>query len=275
MSFTFNSPRKLSPEEANPMQALISRALETFGKTTKAANMQRQIDADIFAKEIGPLATLAGSQNFQGFNPEINKMIGERVGDYIGGHGASSGGEKSTEDNGKKKEYDADVPGYTAPDKIYKGLVDAANITEVPGGHGNVILSNLAGAATKLAGDNPISNALNAFNKNPNAGAEAAKGESMAADARRFLKLQNRSPQDIEDIVRKRDSETNIQYAERIRPYFIAGQKSSNAPITNIDQKIARDNTERPAGGVVIPRKLALMSSDDIKALHKSLLNKG
>jgi hypothetical protein len=47
MSFTFSQARKLSPEETNPYNALLSRALDTFQKGVGAAYLPREKEAKI------------------------------------------------------------------------------------------------------------------------------------------------------------------------------------------------------------------------------------
>ena len=87
MAFTFSQARKLSPEEANPMNALISRAMETFGKGMNLSYLPREKEASIFSKEIGPLAALASSPNFTGFNEGTQKQIAQRISQYLGSGG--------------------------------------------------------------------------------------------------------------------------------------------------------------------------------------------
>lgn len=83
MTFTFNTPRKLSPEEANPMNALISRALETFSKGTHAAYLPQQLQTDIQQKQ-------AASQK--------NIMMAQLLKSLMGGQGEM--GQAGMEDGG-------------------------------------------------------------------------------------------------------------------------------------------------------------------------------
>jgi hypothetical protein len=78
MSFTFTNYPILTPEQQNPMNALISRAMDTFGKGLKMSYAPRQIEADIFNKQIGPLATLATTPTFmndQQFQENLRNVI--------------------------------------------------------------------------------------------------------------------------------------------------------------------------------------------------------
>src|SRR6187455_2073510 len=96
MTFTFSQPRKLNPEEVNPYAGAISKALEGYGQGMKAAYMPKNMEADlykkqimnkylpqmqeaeIFGKQFNPLAAIASNpmflQNPQ-FQAALNRMI--------------------------------------------------------------------------------------------------------------------------------------------------------------------------------------------------------
>lgn len=75
MAFTFSQARELSPEQANPMNALISRALDTFSKGTQAAYLPSQLQTDIQQKQ-------AASQK--------NMMMAQLLQSLMGGNGMAS-----------------------------------------------------------------------------------------------------------------------------------------------------------------------------------------
>lgn len=228
MAFSFNTPRKLSPEEANPMNALISRAMETFGKGVNLSYLPREKEAGIFSKEIGPLAALASSPNFQGFNPHVQKMIANRIKGYLGG---GQGGEM---DEGQDT-----TPGYPEDRDIYDQLVKGSHDAESPGARNRVGRSNIAGTIEKFAGKNAISDYLGG---SKSAG-EAAKFEQTKKLAAQKLMLRGIAQDKANDMVKILPGESADDYSERMKPLFVAEQKSS--PIKSVEQKMAQDAQDR------------------------------
>lgn len=206
MAFTFSQARKLSPDEANPMNALISRAMETFGKGMNLSYLPREKEAGIFSKEIGPLAALASNPNFTGFNPEVQKMIAQKIGGYLGGQ---QGAQQAT--------AQGTTPGYASDQDIYGRLKHGSDITQSPGGQLKTAKSNLVGQAEKWGLPHVISQLLG--------GSETA-GESAAFDqvkdeAIQKLKLKGYSEGQAKKIIEQRKGESNNAYNARIKPLFI------------------------------------------------------
>lgn len=65
MSFTFTNYPILTPEQQNPANALISRALEAFTKGTQASYLPRQLEADIQQKQAASQKNMMISQLLQ------------------------------------------------------------------------------------------------------------------------------------------------------------------------------------------------------------------
>ena len=228
MAFTFSQARKLSPEEANPMNALISRAMETFGKGMNLSYLPREKEAGIFAKEIGPLAALASNPNFTGFNPEVQKMIAQKIGGYLGGQQGEqqAGGAQTT-------------PGYANDQDIYGRLTKGADVALSPGGKVKVGGSRLAGEAEKLGLPSAISKFL---------GGNEAAGENAAFDQAKIeaiqrLKMKGYSEGAAKDAVEQKPGESNKAYAARIKPLFVS--EARDEPVRSAEQKEMRDDEER------------------------------
>lgn len=88
MAFTFVQPRQLRPEQVNPMANLITKALQGYGQGVRAAYLPKELEADIFAKQLTPLATLATSPMFLQ-NPQFQTALGNLISrnlSMFGGH---------------------------------------------------------------------------------------------------------------------------------------------------------------------------------------------
>jgi hypothetical protein len=91
MTFTFSQPRRLSIEESSPTGNLYANALKKYQQGVNAHYAPQRQEADIFAKEMGPMAALASNPNFS-FDPQVREMISKRIADHIektqqkGGH---------------------------------------------------------------------------------------------------------------------------------------------------------------------------------------------
>ena len=229
MSFTFNSPRKLDAEEANPYSNLISHAMDTYMKGQKAKYTSKQIEADIFAKEIGPLAALASSPNFTGINPEIQKMIAQRIGHHLGGA-----------KNGQESPQAESTPGYANDEDIYNRLEKGAHATMGAGGQGALGKSRIAGGIENIFGKNPISEYLGG---NKVAGENASKEQAFEEGVQK-LKLKGYSETTARKALEPRPGENDESWIKRIRPLFIS-RENADSPIKSIDQKITRDEKER------------------------------
>lgn len=216
MAFTFTNYPILTPEQQSPWQGALSRALDTYSKATKASYMPRQMEADLFAKEIGPLAGLASSPNFTGFNPEIQKMIAQRIGGYLG-HGQGGAG-------GAAGQESAETPGYAEDEDIYNRLSTGAKQSFGPGAKGRVNKSRLASLSEQLGLPNQISKALG--------GSEAAGQlgafEQAKTEAEQRLVMKGYSPEKAKRAVQELPNEPADAYAKRIKSLFVAGDKGAS-----------------------------------------------
>lgn len=228
MTFTFNPLPILSPEQQNPLNAFISNALKGYQGLKKASYLPKQLEADIFSKEIGPLASLASSPNFTGFNPEVQKLIAERIGKYLT-HGQAGMGKGSTES----------APGYASGGNVFDRLKQGLESVESPGGRGNVVRSTFGGTLKKIVGENPISKALGGGN----AADEEAQFEQAKAEAAQLLRMKNYSEDKIYEILRRRTGESIESTLKRWKPLFVSAPKES--PITSSDQKESQDAQDR------------------------------
>lgn len=221
MAFTFNAARKLSPEEANPMNALISRAMQNFSQGMDLAYKPRQKEANIFAKEIGPLAALASSPNFQGFNPQVQKMIAQHVGGYLGGGNSSEMGNEAT------------TPGYATDEDIYSRLKHGADITQSEGGQLKTKKANIVGEAEKWGLPHAIAEWLGG-NK---AAGENAAFEQAKSEALQKLKLKGYSESEAKKIINQREGESNKAYSNRLKPLFVSETPQENMRVANASSK--------------------------------------
>ncbi len=212
MTFTFYSPPTLTKEQASPWQGALTNALDTYAKTKKLSYLPRQMEADLFAKEIGPLAGLASSPNFRGFNPEIQKMIAQHIGGYLG-HG--QGGESSS----------AETPGYADDKDIYGRIKKGADVALSSGGKSKVGGSRLAGEAEKLGLPKAIVNALGGSE----AAGQNAAFEQAIAEGVKQLTLKGYSPQAAQQILTPHPGETNKAYIARVRPLFVEKQNENES----------------------------------------------
>lgn len=167
------------------------------------------VRAQIFNKEIGPVAALASSPNFTGFNPEIQRMIANRIGSYFGSPGQS--GSDTT-------------PGYASDKDIYDRLSTGAHSAFGHGGKINTISSQIAGKADQLGLPHWLTSMLGGSGA---AGANAAYGQSMQEGIQR-LRMKGYSEQAARQALAHQEGESDVDYNERIRPLFISGQQQSN-----------------------------------------------
>jgi hypothetical protein len=224
------------PTAKSPMNALISRAMETFGKGVNLSYLPREKEAGIFSKEIGPLAALASNKNFTGFNPQVQKMIAQRIGGYLGkSHGGQSG------DLGD----DLSTAGYADDENIYNRLKEGAKVALSPGGKTRVAGSRLAGEAEKLGLPSFISKALGG-NK---AAGKNAEFEQAIEEAVQKLSLKGYSESRARKALERMAGENDESYASRIKPLFIASESNPreevSSPVRGIEEKVQRDMQEK------------------------------
>ena len=229
MTFTFSPARKLSPEEYSPMQALISRALEGYGKGVNASYLKKQREADLFAKEIGPLAALASNPNFRGFDPNTQKMIADRISGYLGGRQGGEGMPQSNQES---------PPGYANSADIYNRLAEGSKTPLSEGGQLNVAKSRAAGAAQQWGLPKFITEALGG-NK---AVGENAKFETSKDEAVKDLVLRGYTENQARNIINQKEGESPSAYANRVKPFFVNKEPPQIGSKEDMNQG---DKTER------------------------------
>jgi hypothetical protein len=228
-----------TPEQTSPFNNLLSNALKSYQQQVHARYAPQQQQADIFSKEIGPLAALASNPNFTGFNPQVQKMIASRIGNYLNGNQGA-----------QAMEAEGATPGYPRGEDIYKRISESNKITEAPGGRGNVIRSSLSNIISKIVGNNPVSEALGGGNA---ADAEA-HGAQAEADAVQYLKLKSYSPSEIKEILRKRPGESLESRLKRLKPYF-KNESEQSSPSTSDREMDMNINEEAHRIGIA-PSKI-------------------
>lgn len=219
---------KLTPEQVSPWSNLLSHSLAKYQALNKAQYAPERERAEIFGTEIGPLAALASNPNFTGFNPEVQKMISQRIGQYLGGkHGA----EQATEQG--------NTPGYANDENIYNRLTQGADVALSPGGKSKVGGSRLAGEVEKIGfpGSATIAKFLGG---NEAAGQNAAFEQAKKEAAQ---KLSMKGYKDAAKLVEQQPGENNRAYSDRIKSLFV--NDSTESPIKSLDQKIAQDEEQR------------------------------
>ena len=92
MTFTFTQARELKPEQVNPFANLISKAVQGYGQGVQAAYMPRKMEADIFHKQISPLAMLASSPYFSSLHPQQQQQIAGYISQMLSKQGMGGQG---------------------------------------------------------------------------------------------------------------------------------------------------------------------------------------
>lgn len=230
MSFTFSQARKLSPEEANPMNAMLSTALARYKQGLELSYMPRKNEADIFSKEIGPLASLAASPNFTGFQPEEQKMIAQRIRSYLGGQGGQG-------EQGNQESEGQTTPGYATDEDIHQRLTQGSKTALGKGGQANIAKSEVAGLAQQWGLPDWITKHLGSNE----AASENAKFTTAQTEGMKRLKMKGYTDQEARDIVKQKPGENDQQYNKRTLPFFISKKTNVQPTITSLDQKVQQD----------------------------------
>ena len=210
MTFTFSQLPIGTPEQTSPWNNLLANSLKNYQHILSAEYAPQSKEADIFAKEIAPLAQLAANPNFKGFNPETQAQISKRVSDYLSKAHEGAQGEGQ---NGNFQETTS--PGYDEKN-LFSNLKKGAETVLGKGGTSKVARSNIAGKAEKLGLPDWISNALGG---NEAAG-ENAQFKTNVDAFEHWLTVNGYSPQKAAKIAHPYPSENAKQYAERIKAYF-------------------------------------------------------
>lgn len=206
MVSTFYTPRQLSAEEVNPMSNLIGRALDTYSKGMQASYLPRRLEADLFSKEISPLAALASNPNFTGFNPNIQKLIAARIGGYLSGMPSQG-----------LLQEDVSTPGYASDEDIYSRLSEGSKESFGPGAKSALMKSRFASLAEQLGLPAEISKSLGGTEV---AGQQSAF-EQAKIEAQRRLVMKGYSPQEAAAAVQEMPNEPAEAYKKRIQSLFV------------------------------------------------------
>lgn len=91
MAFQNFVPPLLNREQSGAMPDIISHLLGGYSKGMHAAYLPKQIEADIFHKQISPLAMLASSPFFSAMNPEQQQQIGNYISQMLSRQGIGGG----------------------------------------------------------------------------------------------------------------------------------------------------------------------------------------
>ena len=202
----------LTPEQQSPWGNLLSNTLKNYQHSVNARYAPRQKEADIFSKEISPLAALASNPNFTGFNPEVQKMISERVGNYLQGN---KGGE------GQKFAQTETPPGYASGTSLYDRLSKGADSVLSSGGKGRVIVSNLAAGVKSVAGNTTLGKNISERLGGTKANADNAAFQQTIAEAKHNLKLKG-FPDSVLNTLDPMNNEDNVSYKPRVKPLMVA-----------------------------------------------------
>ena len=94
MAFNFTNYAGIAPQ-ASPLQDLIGKALGGYTDMTKAKYLPREKEAEIFHKQISPLAMLASSPYFSAMQPQQQQQIAAYISSMLGKQGFGMGGQGS------------------------------------------------------------------------------------------------------------------------------------------------------------------------------------
>jgi len=205
MTFSFSNYAGIEPQHS-PLHHLIGNALGGYKEGIGLKYLPREKEADIFSKEISPLAALASSPNFTGFNPLIQKMIAHRIGGYLGG-----------DQRGEGQENQGETAGYASDEDIYNRLSSGAHQTFGPGKRADVGRAKLLNLGEQFGLPKEIVNSLG--------GTEAsqykAAYEQAIEEGVQRLKLKGYSDASARQLIQRIPGENDQTYKKRIRSLFI------------------------------------------------------
>lgn len=257
---TFTMPN-LSDSSAdyNPYNIAFNRAMHNYKQGMELKYKPRQMEAEIFSKEISPLAALASSPNFTGFNPEIQKAIAQHIGGYMQGGPQSGmhqqlhpmqalkhllGGQEQQQENQFSGGQET-TPGYASDEDIYNRLVKGSNAIGGPGKQKDLIKSNLAAAAQAFGLPSGVSKALGGSGTN----AANAAFDQTKIEAIRRLTLKGYSDAQAREAVERKQNESNKSYNKRIKSLFISGKQNKSEEDNGVSE------TSTPKGAAVAMMK--------------------
>jgi hypothetical protein len=95
MTFTFTNYAAIKPRHS-PLNDIIGKALSGYNEVTKSKYLKPGLEADIFHKQISPLAMLASSPYFSSLHPQQQQQIAGYISQMLSKQGMSGmGGEGS------------------------------------------------------------------------------------------------------------------------------------------------------------------------------------
>lgn len=221
MSFTFTNARPLTEEETNPFGNLMGNALKKYMALNNAKYQRREKEADIFSKEMSPLAAIAANPNMRALYPQTQNSINNLVAQYLAGKTGQNPAAGNPENvNVNNNPLD--------PQNIYKSLKESSKVALGSGSKGELSRAKYAGVAEqfglhdlakKLAG-NAKAGDLSEFNRNK-------------LDFEHSLILQGRSPEQAKEIAKQGIGETPEQYIKNRKKYFFPGGNAPNDEAIN------------------------------------------
>jgi hypothetical protein len=212
MVFSLVNPGRSSPDEYFfPQKNLISGLLGGYKNAVGAQYAKPMLEADIFAKKIGPLATLATSPMFLQ-NPQFQAALGRLIANGLGGAGQGFGGmnvgNESTYADQFTKEIDA-------------AEKDAQDLTKA--GKAQTGASSLAGYIQNIFGDRgkQVFDALTGGNVTSElAQKENSLEDSLARLKKVALDTQQVNSSDADTIFKRHGNETPKQTLARVKKRF-------------------------------------------------------
>ena len=221
MVFTAFQPRKLSPEEVNPFAGAVAKAMEGFNKGIESAYLPKrrelemkylpqQMEADLFAKRFGPLATLATTPMFLN-NPQFQQALGRMLSEHMPGFGG--GNPQGQYGGGNAPTY----AGQAAKD-IAKAKEAAEKLTRA--GKAQTGVSSIAGGAHNYFGD--IGKHIIDFFSGGKVNSDLAQNENnletyLSNLKNNAIQTQRLTSQQAEEVFRARKDETPDSRLARIQ----------------------------------------------------------
>jgi len=234
MAFSNYVPPLLNKEQSGAMPDILSKILGGYNQVQKSAYLPRQLEANIFNQEISPLAALASSPNFTGFNPDIQKMIAQRIGSYLHGNTGSKDTNQFGEPSG--------TAGYASDEDIYERLSHGAHETFGPGKRSSVGRAKLLNLGEQFGLPESITKILGGTK----ASQEQAIYDQSLEEGIQRLKMKGYSDSSARQLLERIPGENDKTYAKRIKSLFVnSSSPNEDEAITNIDKKIDKDNQER------------------------------
>lgn len=236
----------------HPLHGLISNLIGGYGQGIKAHYMPHQIQADIFNKEISPLAALASNPNFTGFNPEIQQMIAGRIGKYLNNGSSSSSGSGENVGN-------SSPAGYASDQDIYNRLSHGAHETFGQGKRAAVGRSRLLNLGEQFGLPQSISNKLGGTK----ASQEQATFDQALEEGIQRLKMKGYSDASARQLLERIPGENDQTYEKRIKPLFLRNDQE------NINQDSNENENEQESADVDATAKAFNASPDDVREALK------